>query len=145
MNKQPENNMDNQTLPAVQNPLERPVIPRTEDYIVENFRMLIDYSGGCMCGAIYVKGIFIETHCHKSSCGLTCEYGGLHIGKDWDCMLDEKYIAEKLNIKIKKIKFKSTYAETEISGKKVLLLKPQTFMNLSGEAVFAASEFYKIP
>ena len=96
MNKQPENNMDNQTLPAVQNPLERPVIPRTEDYIVENFRMLIDYSGGCMCGAIYVKGIFIETHCHKSSCGLTCEYGGLHIGKDWDCMLDEKYIAEKL-------------------------------------------------
>ena len=36
------------------------------------------------------------SHCHKSSCGLTCEYGGLHIGKDWDCMLDEKYIAEKL-------------------------------------------------
>lgn len=54
-------------------------------------------------------------------------------------------IAEKYNVKIKKIKFKSTYAETEIAEKKILLLKPQTYMNRSGEAVLSAAEYYQIP
>lgn len=41
-------------------------------------------------------------------------------------------------------KFFSELAEVRIGGKKVLLCKPQTFMNLSGEAVVAVSRFYRI-
>ena len=54
-------------------------------------------------------------------------------------------LAEKYNIKINKLKFKSLMGEGRIEGKRCLLLKPQTFMNLSGEAVRDAVEFYKIP
>ncbi|MBQ4349083.1 MAG: aminoacyl-tRNA hydrolase [Clostridia bacterium] len=54
-------------------------------------------------------------------------------------------LAEKYSISIKKLKFKSLLGEGRIEGKRCLLLKPQTFMNLSGEAVRDAAEFYKIP
>lgn len=54
-------------------------------------------------------------------------------------------LAEKYNIKINKLKFRSLMGEGRIEGKRCLLLKPQTFMNLSGEAVRDAVEFYKIP
>ena len=54
-------------------------------------------------------------------------------------------LAEKYSISIKKLKFKSLMGEGRIEGKRCLLLKPQTFMNLSGEAVREAVEFYKIP
>lgn len=55
------------------------------------------------------------------------------------------YIAEKYNIKVNKLKFKSLYGETNIGGEKVFLIKPQTYMNLSGEALREFSAFYKIP
>ena len=54
-------------------------------------------------------------------------------------------LADKYAIKINKLKFKSLMGEGRIEGKRCLLLKPQTFMNLSGEAVRDAVEFYKIP
>lgn len=54
------------------------------------------------------------------------------------------YMAEKLNCKINKIKFKSTIGECDINGHKCLLMKPSTFMNLSGQAVVEAMNFYKI-
>ncbi len=54
-------------------------------------------------------------------------------------------LAEKYSVSIKKLKFKSLMGEGRIEGKRCLLLKPQTFMNLSGEAVRDAAEFYKIP
>ncbi len=54
-------------------------------------------------------------------------------------------LADKYGIKINKLKFKSLIGEGRIEGKRCLLLKPQTFMNLSGEAVRDAVEFYKIP
>lgn len=53
-------------------------------------------------------------------------------------------IAEKCNVKLKKIKFKSLCAVTKIKDKSVLLMKPSTFMNLSGEAVVEAMKFYKV-
>lgn len=54
-------------------------------------------------------------------------------------------LAQKHSITIKKLKFKSIIGEGRIEGKRCLLLKPQTFMNSSGEAVRDAAEFYKIP
>jgi len=67
-----------------------------EKFICGNFRTLISYSGGCACGSMYACGVWIETHCHKSSCEDGCNYGGFHIGKDWDCNLDIKKIAETI-------------------------------------------------
>ena len=55
------------------------------------------------------------------------------------------YIADNLGVKINKIKFKSTVGEANIAGKRCLLMKPSTFMNLSGQAVTEAMNFYKIP
>ena len=54
-------------------------------------------------------------------------------------------LAEKCGVKINKSKFKALIAETVISEKRVLLMMPQTYMNLSGEAVAEAASFYKIP
>lgn len=54
-------------------------------------------------------------------------------------------IAEELNIKVEKKKFNGLYAQTAINGEKVILLKPQTFMNLSGDSVVQFVNFYKIP
>jgi PTH1 family peptidyl-tRNA hydrolase len=45
---------------------------------------------------------------------------------------------------IAKKKFKALFGEATIAGKKVLLLKPQSFMNLSGESLFAVKNFYKL-
>lgn len=55
------------------------------------------------------------------------------------------YIADKENVSVKKLKFKGLYGETNIGGEKVLLLKPQTYMNLSGECIREFAAFYKIP
>lgn len=54
-------------------------------------------------------------------------------------------LAEKHGCSLTKLKFKSLYGTADIGGKKCLILKPQTFMNNSGEAVRDAAGFYKIP
>lgn len=54
-------------------------------------------------------------------------------------------LAQQLGVKIDRIKFKSIVADTTIDGRRCLLMKPQTFMNNSGEAVRDAANFYKIP
>ena len=55
------------------------------------------------------------------------------------------YIADKEGFSFKKIKFKSNYDIVDFNGFKVMFMKPQTFMNLSGEAVRPAADFYKVP
>lgn len=52
--------------------------------------------------------------------------------------------AEKHNIKIEKSKFKSLVGEGIVAGQKVLLVKPETYMNNSGEAVRDVMDFYKV-
>ena len=54
-------------------------------------------------------------------------------------------LAKKLGVNISRLRFKALTAECEINGERVLLMKPQTFMNLSGEAVGEAARFYKLP
>ena len=53
-------------------------------------------------------------------------------------------MAENKNIKINRLRFKALTALCQIDGQSVLLMKPQTFMNLSGEAVRQAANFYKV-
>ena len=53
-------------------------------------------------------------------------------------------LAEKHNIKIEKNKFESLYGNGIIEGEKVILVKPTTYMNNSGEAVKPFADFYKI-
>ena len=54
-------------------------------------------------------------------------------------------IAAKLNCKVDKGKFQGLYGQTSYAGCKVLLLKPQTYMNLSGRSVLQLSAFFKVP
>lgn len=55
------------------------------------------------------------------------------------------YIVQKLNININRLKFKALCGEGIIADTHVLFMKPQTFMNNSGEALREAVDFYKIP
>ena len=54
-------------------------------------------------------------------------------------------IAQKLSCKIDKGKFQGLYGQTTYCGNKVYLLKPQTYMNLSGQSVLQMSAYYQIP
>ncbi|PRR83321.1 aminoacyl-tRNA hydrolase [Clostridium vincentii] len=53
-------------------------------------------------------------------------------------------IAKKYKIEVNRIKFKGVYGETFIEGEKVIILKPSTYMNLSGESIRAVMDFYKV-
>ncbi len=54
-------------------------------------------------------------------------------------------LAEKLGCKVDKLKFQGLYGQVNYRGKKLLLLKPQTFMNLSGRSVLQLSAFFRVP
>ena len=53
--------------------------------------------------------------------------------------------AERLGVRIDRARFRALVGEASLAGHHILLLKPQTFMNLSGESVREAATFYKIP
>lgn len=53
-------------------------------------------------------------------------------------------LAQKYNIKITKTKYEGLYETGEIEGQKVILIKPQTYMNLSGNCVKQFVDFYKV-
>lgn len=57
-------------------------------------------------------------------------------------VIDE--LTRRHNASLDEVKFKSTYSVTTVAGQKVMFIKPQTFMNLSGEAVRPLIEYYKI-
>ena len=54
-------------------------------------------------------------------------------------------LADQLNCRIDKAKFQGLYGQTNYKGKKLLLLKPQTFMNLSGRSVLQISAYFHVP
>lgn len=53
-------------------------------------------------------------------------------------------LSKKLNVDINQSKFKGLYVKTKYKGEDVILLKPQTYMNLSGESVRQVMDFFKI-
>ncbi len=55
------------------------------------------------------------------------------------------YISQKLGFECKKLRFKSLTGEATVGGVRVLFMKPETYMNNSGEAIREAADFYKIP
>ncbi len=54
-------------------------------------------------------------------------------------------LAEKLRCKVDKAKFQGLYGQCSYGGKKLLLLKPQTYMNLSGKSVLQLSAYFHVP
>ena len=54
-------------------------------------------------------------------------------------------LCKKKNFAINKARFQALTAQVDLGGERVLLMKPQTYMNLSGQAVSQAARFYKIP
>ena len=55
------------------------------------------------------------------------------------------YLAQQNSVKVDRAKYQSLCGEVNIGGTRVLLMKPQKYMNLSGECVRDAAKFYKIP
>ena len=54
-------------------------------------------------------------------------------------------LAKKKGFSVNRLRFSALTAQVDLGGEKVLVMKPQTFMNLSGNAVGQAVRFYKIP
>ncbi|HEX2945688.1 MAG TPA: aminoacyl-tRNA hydrolase [Clostridia bacterium] len=54
-------------------------------------------------------------------------------------------LSSKYGIKVNKVRHKALTGEGTIAGERVLLVKPQTFMNLSGESIRDIAEWYKLP
>ena len=54
-------------------------------------------------------------------------------------------LADKYNVSVNKVKYKSLCGDVSIANKRCLLMKPSTYMNNSGQAVIEAMNFYKIP
>lgn len=54
-------------------------------------------------------------------------------------------LADKLGCKVDKMKFQGLYGQVNYDGKKLFLLKPMTFMNLSGKSVLQLSSYFSIP
>lgn len=70
------------------------------------------------------------------------EYSGTRHNMGFDTI---NQICDKYNIKIIKSKFNGLYEKCNIEGNEVILLKPQTYMNLSGICIREFANFYKIP
>lgn len=54
-------------------------------------------------------------------------------------------LSQKMNVELQKEDFKGIYGKTIFNNEKVILLKPLTYMNLSGESIIEIVNFYKIP
>lgn len=70
------------------------------------------------------------------------KYDGTRHNVGWAAL---DILAEKLHVKVDRVKFQGLTVQGSYNGQKLILLKPTTYMNLSGQSVAAAVRFYKIP
>ena len=70
------------------------------------------------------------------------KYAGTRHNAGFDAL---DWAARRWGIRVDRARFDALTGTGEAAGHKVLLLKPQTFMNLSGQAVGKAAAFYKVP
>lgn len=72
---------------------------------------------------------------------------GLRYAQTWhNCgYLALDLLAGKLGLCVNRARFKGAYGQGDYKGRRLVLLKPETYMNLSGESVRAAMDFFKIP
>ncbi|MDL2253295.1 aminoacyl-tRNA hydrolase [Ruminococcaceae bacterium OttesenSCG-928-I18] len=70
------------------------------------------------------------------------KYGGTRHNIGFDAL---DFAASRWGIDIKRAKFDALYGTGQVAGQEVLLLKPQTFMNLSGPSLQKAGDYYDIP
>ncbi len=54
-------------------------------------------------------------------------------------------LEDKLGVRCNRARFHAMYAQGRYQGQTILLMRPQTYMNLSGDAVAEAAQFYKVP
>lgn len=59
--------------------------------------------------------------------------------------LTSEVLAQRNGISVTKSKYKGYYGKGKISGEDAIILRPQTYMNLSGESVIEAAKFFQIP
>ncbi|MBE6545809.1 MAG: aminoacyl-tRNA hydrolase [Ruminococcaceae bacterium] len=97
--------------------------------------------------------LFKQIEKKSSSVGGTIEYMVVGLGNPGSQYTHTRHnagflaidrLAEQYGVKVDRAKFKALVGEATVGGKRVLLMKPQTFMNLSGEAVGEATRFYKL-
>ena len=69
------------------------------------------------------------------------DYSGTRHNMGFDVINE---ISKNTQIEVNKNKFKSLYGNGKIEGEKIILIKPQTYMNLSGESVIEWKNFFKI-
>lgn len=88
----------------------------------------------------------------KSSSG--CDYLVVGLGnpgsKYWNTRHNVGFaaldaLADDLGVKVDRVKFQGLTGQASLNGLKLVLLKPTTYMNLSGQSVQAAARFYKVP
>ena len=88
----------------------------------------------------------------KSSSG--CDYLVVGLGnpgsKYWNTRHNVGFaaldaLADDLGAKVDRVKFQGLTGQASLNGLKLVLLKPTTYMNLSGQSVQAAARFYKVP
>lgn len=70
------------------------------------------------------------------------EYARTRHNTGFRCM---DILSEELGCKVDKLKFQGLYTQVSWNGKKLFLLKPQTYMNLSGKSVLQLSAYFHIP
>lgn len=85
----------------------------------------------------YLKGAYMYVIVGLGNPGK--KYDGTRHNVGFDCI---DYLSSKHQIPVNKIKYKALIGEGVIAGQKVMLVKPQTFMNLSGETVLSIMKFY---
>ncbi len=147
--------------PLLANPLRWALAKDKKD--CKEFYELSEYPKGSMTGEKYEPGGRTSRPVYFYKVGFRMLFGNKNNSIEWlvVCLgnVGDKYdntrhnvgfevadeLAERKNIPLQKLKHRALTNTAELGGKKALIMKPVTYMNLSGEAAGEAARFYKVP